>query len=200
MQVHGSSEGLAVPTTVNFVGKGRDILRCGYQPTGAVWVVMNHLNTTWLWDKLRVEGGAYGASCQCDLHSGGFVFVSYRDPNLLATIDVYDKSADFLREAALGDAELTRSIIGVIGDLDAYQTPDAKGWTSLANSLTGATDEYNQRRREEVLSASPADFRHLADALAELARHAHVVVLGSEQAITEANARLREPLQVTKVI
>jgi len=200
MEMRGNSEGLAVPTTVNFVGKGGDIFRFGYRPTGAVWVVMNHLNTTWLWDKLRVEGGAYGASCQCDLHSGGFVFVSYRDPNLQATLDIYDKSADFLRATALGEAELTRSIIGVIGDLDTYLTPDAKGWTSLANSLTGATDEYNQRRREEVLSAAPADFRNLADALTELARHAKVVVLGSEQAITGANAHLREPLQVTKVI
>jgi len=195
-----NSEGLAVPTTVNFVGKGGDIYRLGYQATGAIWVVMNHLNTTWLWDKLRVQGGAYGASCQCDLHSGGFAFVSYRDPNLQATLDIYDKSADFLRAATLGPAELTRSIIGVIGDLDAYQTPDAKGWTSLANWLTGATDDLNQRRREEALSASPADFRNLAAALAELARHGRVVVLGSEQAIAEANAHRGEPLQVTKVI
>jgi Zn-dependent M16 (insulinase) family peptidase len=161
---------------------------------------MNHLNTTWLWDKLRVEGGAYGASCHCDTHSGDFAFVSYRDPNLQATLDIYDKSAEFLRAAPVGEAELTRNIIGVIGGMDTYQMPDAKGWTSMANWLIGATDELNQRRREEILSASPADFRKLADALAELARHGNVVVLGSEQAIAEANAKREDVLQVTKLI
>jgi Zn-dependent M16 (insulinase) family peptidase len=149
-------EGLTVPATVNFVGKGGNIYRLGYQPTGAIWVVMNHLNTTWLWDKLRVEGGAYGVSCHCDTHSGDFAFVSYRDPNLQATLDIFDKSAEFLRAAPVGEAELTRNIIGVIGGMDTYQTPDAKGWTSMANWLIDATDELNQRRREEILSASPA--------------------------------------------
>ena len=109
-------------------------------------------------------------------------------------------SAEFLRAAPVGEAELTRNIIGVIGGMDTYQTPDAKGWTSMANWLIGATDELNQHRREEILSASPADFRKLADALAELARHGNVVVLGSEQAIAEANARREDVLQVTKLI
>jgi presequence protease len=193
-------EGLTVPSMVNFVGKGGDIRRLGYQPTGATWVVLNHLNTTWLWDKLRVEGGAYGASCHHDPHSGALVFVSYRDPNLQATLDVYDRSADFLRAAAIGEAELTRSIIGVIGSIDTYQNPDAKGWTSLANWLIGVTDEFNQRRREEILSASAADFRNLAEAMAELAAHGNIVVMGSEQAIAEANAGRQPALQITKVM
>jgi hypothetical protein len=200
MNAQTRSEGLTAPTTVNFVGKGGDIHRLGYRPTGAIWVVMNHLNTTWLWDKLRVEGGAYGASCQYDPHSGTFAFVSYRDPNLQATLDVYDKSADFLRAAALGETELARSIIGVIGDLDAYQTADAKGWASMANWLTGVSDAYRQQRREEILAAGTRDFRDLSEALAELARTGHVVVLGSEQAIAAANAGRSDPLQVTKVI
>jgi presequence protease len=193
-------EGLIVPSTVNFVGKGGDIHRLGYRPTGAIWVVVNHLNTTWLWDKLRVEGGAYGASCQCDGHSGAFAFVSYRDPNLQSTLDIYDKSANFLRSVPVGEAELTRSIIGVIGSIDTYQTPDAKGWSSMANWLIGASDDFNQRRREEILSASPTDFHNLADALAELAVHGNVVVLGSRQAIAEANAHRQNALQVTDIM
>jgi presequence protease len=193
-------EGLTVPTTVNFVGKGGDLYRLGYKPSGAIAVVINHLNTTWLWDKLRVEGGAYGASCHFDQYSGQFVFVSYRDPNLQATLDIYDGSAEFLRTIPIGEAELSRNIIGVIGGLDTYRTPDAKGWTSLANWLIGATDEYLQQRREQILSAGPADFCNLADALADLAAHANVVVLGSEQAIAQANAQRTKKLAVTKVI
>jgi Zn-dependent M16 (insulinase) family peptidase len=149
---------------------------------------------------LRVEGGAYGASCHFDPYSGGFSFVTYRDPNLQATLDVFDKSAEFLRAAPIGEAELTRNIIGVIGGLDTYRTPDAKGWTSLASCLIGASDEYLQQRREEILCAGAADFRNLADALAELACHANVVVLGAEQAIAQLSAQQGDKLVLTKVI
>ena len=116
-------------------------------PLRAIWVAMNHLNTTWLWDKVRVQGGAYGGSCNFDQHSGGFSFLSYRDPNLQPTLDIYDKSPDFLRSEQVDEAELTRSIIGVIGDMDSYLLPDAKGWNSLENHLIGYTDEIRQRRR-----------------------------------------------------
>jgi Zn-dependent M16 (insulinase) family peptidase len=193
-------EAFTIPSTVNFVGKGGNIRRLGYQSSGAIWVMTNHLSTTWLWNKVREEGGAYGASCGWDAHSGSFAFVSNSDPNLQATLDIYDGSADFLRAAPVGETELTRSIIGTIGAMDRYQPPDAKGWTSMANWLIGATDEYNQRVRDEILSATPSDFRHLGDALAELAVHGNVVVLGSEQAIEQANATRHDALQVTKII
>jgi len=99
-----------------------------------------------------------------------------------------------------GETELTRNIIGVIGGIDTYLTPDAKGWTSMANRLIGATDEFRQRRREQVLGAGPADFRNLAQALAELVRDARVVVLGSEPAIAEASAQPPNDWQVTKIV
>jgi presequence protease len=193
-------EGLTVPATVNFVGKGVDLYRLGYRPTGAIWVAMNHLNTTWLWDKVRVQGGAYGGSCNFDQHSGGFSFLSYRDPNLQPTLDIYDKSPDFLRSEQVDEAELTRSIIGVIGDMDSYLLPDAKGWKSMVNYLIGYTDEIRQRRREEVLAASPSDFRNFAAALADVATHGNVVVMGSEQAIAAVNSRRQDVLQLTKVL
>jgi len=193
-------EALVVPAAVNFVGKGGNISRLGFEPTGAVSVVTNYLNTTWLWDKLRVQGGAYGASCGFDPYSGAFTFVSYRDPNVRATLDVYDKTPEFLRAAVPGETELTRNIIGVIGGIDTYLTPDAKGWTSMANRLIGATDEFRQRRREQVLGAGPADFRNLAQALSELVRDARVVVLGSEPAIAEARAQPPNDWQVTKIV
>jgi Zn-dependent M16 (insulinase) family peptidase len=193
-------EGLTIPVAVNFVAKGCDLHRVGYRPSGAIWVAMNHLNTTWLWDKVRMQGGAYGGSCNFDQHSGGFFFSSYRDPNLQPTLDIYDKSADFLRGERLGYAELSRNIIGVIGSMDSYQLPDAKGRASMANYLIGYTDEIKQRRREEILSASAQDFRDFADALGEVAAHGNVVVMASEQAIAAANAQRQDVLQLTKVL
>jgi Zn-dependent M16 (insulinase) family peptidase len=194
------SEGLIIPATVNYVGKGADLYRLGVKPSGANLVIRRYLRTTWLWDKIRVQGGAYGGQCMFDRYSGGFTFVSYRDPNLLGTLDTYDRTANFLRDADINDAELTRNIIGTIGELDTYRLPDAKGFTSMQRYLIGDSDEARQRMREEVLSTTPGDIRSFADALAQLAAQGRVVVLGSEQAIEAANAERQSFLSVSKVM
>jgi Zn-dependent M16 (insulinase) family peptidase len=95
---------------------------------------------------------------------------------------------------------LTRSIIGTIGDIDTYQLPDAKGFTSMQRYLVGESDDIRQRRRDEILEASVADFRAFANALAELATCGQVVVLGSEQTIQAANARRPGFLHVAQVV
>ena len=92
------AEGLTVPASVNYVGKGADLYRAGFRD-GAAHVVVKYLRSTWLWDKVRVQGGAYGGVCRFDRRSGGVTFVSYRDPNLLATLDVYDRTPTFLKRA-----------------------------------------------------------------------------------------------------
>jgi Zn-dependent M16 (insulinase) family peptidase len=195
-----SSEALIIPASVNYVGKGANLYRLGLTPSGAADVVVKYLRTTWLWDTIRVQGGAYGGFCALDHRSGNFTYLSYRDPNLLETLDIYDQTPGFLKRAELDKTELTRSIIGTIGDVDAYQLPDAKGFTSMQRYLAGETDEIRQRRREERLGASVADFRGFADALAELTAFGQVVVLGSEQAIQAANARRPAFLHVAQVV
>jgi presequence protease len=194
------SEGLIMPTKVNYVGKGADLYREGIKPSGAHLVACRYLKTTWLWDKIRVQGGAYGGNCMFDRDSGGFASVSYRDPNLIATLDTYDRTADFLRSADLNEAEVTRNIIGTIGDVDSYQLPDAKGFTSMLRYLIGNTDEARQRMREEILSTTAADIRNFADAMADVAAHGRVVVLGSEQAIEAANAERPGLLSMSRVM
>ncbi len=193
-------EGLTLPARINFVGKGADLRRMGYTATGATEVAVNYLRTTWLWDKVRVQGGAYGGTCRFDRLSGGFTFLSYRDPNLLATLDIYDGSADFLRNADLNASALTRSIIGTIGDIDIYQLPDDKGFASLQRHLAGDSDEIRQRVREEILSTTAADFRGFADALAAVAREGAVLVLGSDKAIAAANAERQGFLEVARAL
>ncbi|MEO7222344.1 MAG: insulinase family protein, partial [Devosia sp.] len=90
------NEGLTFPGQVNYVAKGANLYTLGYGHSGATAVAMRHLNTTYLWDKVRVQGGAYGGSSGFDPFSGGFVFTSYRDPNLLQTLDAYDGAAAWL--------------------------------------------------------------------------------------------------------
>ena len=102
--------------------------------------------------------------------------------------------------AAIGDNDLTRSIIGVIGDVDGYEFPDAKGYSSMWRQLTGTTDAIRQQRRDEILSTTPAEFRAMAEAIDAVARHGHVVVLGGEAAINLANEKRPGLLDVTKVM
>lgn len=196
---HRRSEGLTFPGQVNYVAKGANLIELGLKPAGGVAVALKHLNTTYLWDKIRVQGGAYGGSSSFDPFSGGFAFTSYRDPNLLGTIENYDKAAGFLR-LPVGAQELTRSIIGVIGAIDTYRLPDAKGFVSMLYELMDDTDAARQERREQVLGATQRDFAALADAIEQVARSGQVVVLGSETAIKAANDERGKFLEVTKVL
>lgn len=196
----GRAEGLTIPAKVNYVVKGGDLRRLGIKPGGAAAVVLHYLNTTWLWSKVRVQGGAYGGSCSLDRRAGVFAFSSYRDPNLLDTLKVYDETASFLGRIEIDKAEIVKSIIGVIGQLDDYLLPDAKGFVSLRRYLLGETDERLQRLRDEILSARVEDFRALGAALAQLAATGRVVVMGSPEAIAAANAERGGFLEVSKVL
>jgi len=193
-------EGMTIPATVNYVGKAANLYQLGYQEHGSAHVITNYVNTTWLWERVRMRGGAYGAFCGFDATSGIFSYGSYRDPNLLDTLNNYDGTAQFLRELDLGDLELTRSIIGVISGMDFYQLPDAKGWSSMVRYLTGQTDELRQRRREEVLSTTQRDFRDFAGVLDEVNEHGLVIVLGSPADIEAVNEARPDWLKVTKVL
>jgi presequence protease len=200
-QLGGGAEGLTIPAQVNYVGKGADLYRLGYQLHGSSLVINRYLRTTWLWDQIREQGGAYGGFSIFDPRSGAFSFVSYRDPNLLRTLDVYDRTPEYLRGLELSEGELTRSIIGAISDLDSYQLPDARGYTSLVRYLTGDDDEYRQRVRDEVLGTSLADFRRFADVLERVREEGLVVVLGGEAAVNAAQAERPGLLpDVTKVL
>ncbi|GAB4418751.1 MAG: insulinase family protein [Anaerolineales bacterium] len=194
------NEGLTIPAQVNYVGKGANLYKLGYEPHGSINVINNYLGTTWLWEKVRVQGGAYGGFSTFDTNSGTFTFLSYRDPNLLATIDNYDKTADFLTGLDLSADELKKSIIGTIGSMDAYQLPDAKGWTSMVRYLTNYTEEERQRIRDEVLSTKVDDFKGFARVLAELNKAGEVVVLGSADAIEKANKEKSGFLKLRKVM
>lgn len=195
-----SPEGLTIPAQVNYVGKGANLYQAGYRLHGSVLAITNYIRTSWLWERVRVQGGAYGGFCSFDRHSGVFSFGSYRDPNLMGTIENYDQTAQFLRSAKLNETELSRSIIGAIGQMDAYQLPDAKGYTSMLRYLVGDSDQGRQQLREEILDTGLDDFHNFADALEAVSRDGLVVIMGSPQAISNANDSRPGWLKVTKVL
>ena len=193
-------EGLTISAQVNYVAKGARLYDLGYQLHGSVQPISNFLRTTWLWEKVRVQGGAYGGFCQFNPRSGLFAFLSYRDPNLLDTVDVYDQTATFLRNLALNEDELVKSIIGSISAMDGYQLPDAKGHTSLTRYLQGESADHRQKMRDQVLGTTAADFKAFADVLDAVKDAGSVVVLGSQDAIDGANTERENWLKVTKVM
>jgi presequence protease len=197
-------EGLVIPAQVNYVGKGANLYDHGYQMDGSILVVTPYLRSTYLHEKVRVLGGAYGGFCLFDRFSGVFSFLSYRDPNLAETLDAYDHAGEFLRKIEISEDELTKALIGAVGDMDAYQLPDAQGYTSMLRYLLGVSDEDRQQRRDQALSTTQEDFRRLGEvlgeALASKRSDARITIMGSQAAISKASSDLPESLQQIKVL
>ena len=194
------SEGLTIPSQINYVGKGANIYNTPYRFNGSALVITRYIRNGWLWDQVRVQGGAYGAFCMLDRLSGVLTFISYRDPNLLKTVETFDRTAQFLREITLTREELTKSIIGAIGDMDSYMLPDAKGFASMVRLLIGHTDDNRQQMREEILATTEEEFRAMAPALEEVKENGIIKVLGSPTAINEAEKEKPGWLKTVKVI
>jgi Zn-dependent M16 (insulinase) family peptidase len=199
IQPEQKKEGLAIPAQVNYVGKGANLYDLGYEFDGSAEVIVGYLRMAYLWEKIRVQGGAYGAFALLDDASGVFTFLSYRDPNVASTLESYDKASAFLKgldSSRLSENELTKAIIAAIGDMDAYQLPDAKGYTSMLRYLTRRSDDLRQRIRDQVLSTNGEDFIAFGEVLEKVAQSNAVTVLGSQSAIESANVGL----EVIKVL
>jgi Zn-dependent M16 (insulinase) family peptidase len=182
------NEGFTIPAQVNYVAKGANLFEQGYEPHGSHLAILNYTGTTYLWERIRVQGGAYGGFNRFNPLSGTFMYGSYRDPNLLGTVQNYDGMAQFLAEVDLSKQELDRTIIGAVGELDQYQLPDAKGYTALVEHLTGQTDAQQQQERDELLSTSVSDFHRFGEVLKRVNEVGRVVVVGGSADIEAANA------------
>lgn len=197
------NEGLTLPSQVNYVGKGANLYKSGYTLDGSIFVINKYLRMTWLWEQIRVKGGAYGGFSSFSHQSGVFTFYSYRDPNVLETLDVYDQTAGYLRQlgtSRLSESELRKSIIGTIGDMDAYQLPDAKGFTSLVRHLVGDTDEKRQVRRDQVLETTVRDFNEFADVLDAASSCSQVVVMGSPETLKNTLNSTGKQFEIVKLM
>jgi presequence protease len=195
-----AAEGLTIPSQVNYVAKSADLSKLGVAPRGSTLVINNYLNTVYLWDRVRVQGGAYGGFSSYDNRSGVFTFASYRDPNLVKTLSNYDGAAAHLHGLELDEAEVHKCIIGVIGDMDSHELPDAKGYSALTRHLLGISDDSRQQVREEVLGTTAGDFNAFGELLAKFNAVADVVVVGPANGIEAANVELERKLTITKMV
>lgn len=182
-------EGFVVPTQVSYVGKAGLVFEEGETATGSAQVVARFLRTGYLWDYVRVMGGAYGGFCTFSPYSGFFSYLSYRDPNLSKTLDVYDGAADAIIAAAeqLKDdpSALSQAIIGTIGDMDGALSPDQKGYTALQRYLINESAEYRQNFRNQILDTTAEDFKAFGERLKNL-KQPSVGVVSSKAAFDAA--------------
>ncbi|MFO7818183.1 MAG: insulinase family protein [Thermodesulfobacteriota bacterium] len=179
-------EGITLPAQVNYVGKAVDLYEAGYEFHGAALVASKYLRTGHLWEKIRVMGGAYGAFCTFDHLAGVMTFLSYRDPNITETLAAFDSSAEHLLGETLSGDELEKAVIGTIGDMDAYQLPEAKGFTSMTRYLAGIDDSQRQTIRDEVLSCDRDQIEAFASALNRAIPREMISVMGSAEKIAQA--------------
>ncbi len=193
-------EALLAPSQVNFVGKAFNLYEAGYQYHGSINVINGLLRTMYLWEKIRVQGGAYGAFCGFDRISGAFWFGSYRDPNLLDTLNVFDRTSDWLAHISIDEQEIARSIIGTIGEIDSYMLPDMLGYVSLQRYLIGITDDMRARARNEVLATSLEDLRSAAQIFAALPASPLIKALAGPDAIAAARAGQEDFLTSIQVL
>jgi len=164
---------------------------------GQASVVSRYLRTAYLWDAVRVQGGAYGCSLAFSRTSGVATYSSYRDPNLEATLKAYDATSTFLRGQPISEAELTKAIIGAIGDLDSPMGVEAKGYTSMLRHVLGVTEADRQRWRDEVLATTATDFAAFADRLDTVAASGSVAVVASQEKLVAANEALPSEAQLS---
>lgn len=187
-------ETLELPTQVNSVGMILP-LRDLKQVAGGVYVATKYLDAVYLWEQVRVMGGAYGGYSSLDLASGLLLLLSYRDPNLERTIDIYRGVAEFLKSSGVPKEEIQKSIIGTIGDVDSYQLPDARGFNALMNELTGYTQEARQSIRDQILAADADDFRRLGAMIEEALQRSMTVALAAPERIGKALPALPSPVE-----
>lgn len=175
--VENINEGLLTQNSVQNVAQGNNFKVLGYEFTGKLLVLNNVISREYLWNKLRVQGGAYGANCAFS-KSGNTIFYSYRDPNLIRTLDVYEGVPKFLE--SFKTENIDKYIIGTIGALDSPLTARMKGNKSLAMYLSGVGDEDLQKDRDEVLSTTVEDIRSFSGLVRDLFREKYYCALGNE--------------------
>ena len=190
-------EALLTPAQVNYAGKGVNLYEHGYTWHGSALVALKYLRTGWLWEKVRVQGGAYGVSCSLDRAGGDFCMVSYRDPDFKHTLRRFDECADHLLSHRPDAAALEAAIIGAIGEIDTYLLPEAKGSLAYRRALSLDSPEARARLRQEALETQPEHLAALGEALTRAMPQAVTVVMGGQD--LEAYAR-QEKWSINRIL
>ncbi len=179
------NEGYLTSAQVQYVCRAGNYTHKGLAYTGALKVLKVMMGYDYLWNRVRVKGGAYGCMCSFG-RSGDSYFVSYRDPNLEKTVEVYEKAADYIAAFEADERTITQFIIGAISDLDVPMTPATKGMYSMTGYLTGLSFERVQKERDELLAVTAQTIRSLAGHVRAFMEEDCLCVVGNEEKLKES--------------
>ena len=178
------NEGFLDASQIQYVSLAGNYAQDGYAYHGAMRVFKVIMNYEYLWQNIRVKGGAYGCGTNVG-RNGDVCFLSYRDPNLGRTLDVYRGVPEYLKNFDADERAMTRFVIGTFSELDAPLTPLSQGRRSLLSYLTGITYEMIQKEREQALHTCPQDIRNLADTMQAVLDHSYICAIGNEGKLKE---------------
>ena len=185
------NEGIKTAGNVQFVARAGDYRKHGIKHHGSFLVLKTLLSFEHLWNEVRVKGGAYGVMCSFP-HNGSGYMVSYRDPNLKETYDIFGAVADYLRSFEASDRDMVKFIIGTVRGIDAPLTPRAEGNRSFDHYMTGRGIDRIQQTRDEILSTTVEDIRKTADMVDAIMSDGYFCVVGSEARIRECEDMFEE--------
>ena len=185
------NEGFKTSSKVQYVARTGNFIDGGAAYSGALHILKVILSYDYLWQNIRVKGGAYGCMCNFNRIGEGYL-ISYRDPNLEKTIDVYEKVTEYLRNFEADDRDMNKYIIGTISNIDRPMNPSAKGTRSMNLYMNHVTEEMIRKEREEILNAGQEEIRALADVVAAMLAADQLCVIGSEEKIEEQKALFGE--------
>lgn len=178
------NEGLLTPSNVQFVAKGYNFKKLGYNYSGNMLVLQTILGYDYLWNKVRVQGGAYGGFANLT-RSGSVAFASYRDPNLKETLKTYDEAYEFVEKVQISDRDMTKYIIGTISNLDTPLTPFMKGEKAVNLYIRGITKEDRQKERDEVLSTTNSNINSYSKLINDVMKLNYLTVVGNDKKIKD---------------
>lgn len=187
------NEGFLTSGQVNYVCRAGNFKRHGLAYTGALRVLKVMMGYEYLWVNVRVKGGAYGCMCSFG-RSGDCYFVSYRDPNLSGTVDIYEKAPEVIAAFEADERTMTQYIIGALSDLDTPMNPAAKGLFSLGAYLSNVSDELLQRERDELLATGVDEIRALSKQVEAFLSDEQFCVVGNAAKVKE-EAKLFEKVE-----
>lgn len=178
------NEGFKTASKVQYVAKAGNFIDQGVAYTGALQILKVIMSYDYLWQNIRVKGGAYGCMSNFNRIGEGY-FVSYRDPNLKRTLDVYDGVVDYLKNFTVSERDMTKYIIGTMSGIDQPMTPASKGERSMNLYMNKVSSEMIREERNQILDAEQDDIRALYKVAEAVLQADQMCVIGGEDKIEE---------------
>ncbi len=178
------NEGFKTASKVQYVARTGNFIDNGAAYTGALQILKVILSYDYLWQNIRVKGGAYGCMSNFNRIGEGY-FVSYRDPNLKRTIEVYEGIVDYLKNFTVSERDMTKYIIGTISNIDQPMTPATKGERSMNLYMNKVSADMIREERSQILDATQDDIRALYRVVEAVLKADQLCVVGSEDKIEE---------------